>query len=64
MTFWTKKNWSFKTGDHLKMFNTYEIFYDRTRKKRPFNTSDCLIEVITWAGLTVDVLINWLVTRS
>ena len=37
----------------LKRFNSYDIFYDRTRKKCPFNTGDCLIEVTTWAGLTV-----------
>ena len=37
------------------MFNSYEIFYDRTRKMWPFNTGDCLIEVTTWAGLTVTV---------
>ena len=24
-----------------------------TRKKLPFNTGDCLIEVTTWTGLTV-----------
>ena len=28
-------------------------FYYSTRKKRPFNTGDCLTEVTTWAGLTV-----------
>jgi hypothetical protein len=36
-----------------KSFNSYEIFYDSTRKRWPFNTGDCLIEVPTWAGLTV-----------
>ena len=36
----------------LKRFNSYEIFYDRTRKMGPFNTGDCLIEVTAWAGLT------------
>ena len=36
-----------------KRFNSYEIFYDRTRKRWPFNTGDCLIEVTAWAGLTV-----------
>ena len=29
------------------------MFYDRTRKSRPFNTGDCIIEVTTWPGLTV-----------
>jgi predicted nucleic acid-binding protein len=37
----------------LKRFKSYVIFYDRTRKGGPFNISDCLIEVTTWAGLTV-----------
>jgi hypothetical protein len=27
---------------------------DRTRKRWPFNTGDCLIEVTAWAGLTVN----------
>jgi hypothetical protein len=26
-------------------FNSYEMFYDRTRKGRPFNACDFLIEV-------------------
>ena len=30
-----------------------KFFYDRTRKRWPFNTVDCLIEVTAWAGLTV-----------
>jgi hypothetical protein len=29
-------------------FNSYEIFYNRTSKRWPFNTGDCLIEVTTW----------------
>jgi hypothetical protein len=33
--------------------NWYEIFYDRTRVMGPFNAGDYLIEVTTWAGLTV-----------
>ena len=32
-------------------FNSYEIFYDSTRKMWPFNTGDYLIEVTPWAGL-------------
>ena len=35
------------------MFKSYEIFYERTRKRGPFNTGDYLIEVTAWAGLTV-----------
>ena len=27
--------------------------FTMTRKKWPFNTGDCLIEVTSWAGLTV-----------
>jgi hypothetical protein len=34
-------------------FSWHEIFYDRTRKGWAFNTSDCLIEVTSWADLTV-----------
>jgi len=45
--------WSYKTGDLLKEVNSYEIFYDRTRIRWPFNTGDCLIEVTVLAGLTV-----------
>ena len=37
----------------LKRFNSYEIFYNRIRKRWPFNTGDCLIEVTRWTGLTV-----------
>ena len=42
-----------------KRFNSYEIFYDGTRKGCHFNTDDCLIEVTSWAGLTtrnIDIL--------
>jgi hypothetical protein len=35
----------------LKRLNSYEIFY-MTRKRCPFNTGSCLIEVTTCAGLT------------
>jgi hypothetical protein len=35
------------------LFISYEIFYDRTRKSWPFLTDGCLIEMTTWAGLTV-----------
>ena len=41
--------------------NSYEIFYHRTRKGWPFNTGDCLIEVTTWAGLTVHIFVSSLV---
>ena len=38
-----------------KRLNSYELFYDRTRKGWPFNTGDCLIELTTgqaWQYLT------------
>jgi hypothetical protein len=28
-----------------KRFNSYEMLYDRTRKRWPFNIGDCLIKV-------------------
>jgi len=37
----------------LRELPCYKMFYDRKRKCCPFNTGDCLIEVTTWAGLTV-----------
>jgi len=50
---WDKKKWPYKTDDSYKRFNSYEIFSDKTRKMWPFNTGYCLIEVTSWAGLTV-----------
>ena len=41
-----------------KRFNSYEVFYDRTRKRWPFNTGVCLIEVAVWVGLTVFLCSN------
>jgi hypothetical protein len=41
-----------------KRLNSYEIYYDKTRKKWPLNTGDCLIEVTSWAGLIV-LVYNW-----
>jgi hypothetical protein len=38
-------------------FNSYEIFYERTRKRGRLYTGDCLIEVTAWVGFTV-YLIN------
>ena len=32
------------------MLNSYEIFYDKTRKMYNYNTVDCFIEVTTWTG--------------
>jgi hypothetical protein len=37
----------------LKRFKFIWIFHDRKKTRWPFNTGDCLIEVTTWAGLTV-----------
>ena len=53
---WDKEKVAYKTGDLLKevqFIYIYENFYDRSRKIRPLNTGDCLIEVTAWAGLTV-----------
>ena len=50
--FWKKKQWLYKTGDLLKEV-PFEIVYDRTSQKWPFDRGDCLIEVTAWAGLTV-----------
>jgi hypothetical protein len=43
----------------ILLLHSHKMFYDRTWKKWPFNTSDCLIEVTVWAGLTVIVLSLW-----
>ena len=44
----------YKTCDLLKGFNSYEIFYDRTRQSWLLNTSECLIlEVTAWEDLTI-----------
>ena len=37
----------------LKRFKSYEIFYDRTRKRRPLKQLTALSEVTAWADLTV-----------
>ena len=42
-----------RKSDFLKMFNSYDIFYDRTRKCDHLNGGNYLIEVTTWAGLTI-----------
>ena len=31
--FGTMKKWPYKTGDLLKRLNSYEIFYDRTKRR-------------------------------
>jgi hypothetical protein len=41
--------------EQKKWINTYENFYDRTRKRWHFDTSDYLIEVSAWAVLTVHI---------
>jgi hypothetical protein len=38
--------------------NSYEIFYDRTRKMWPFNTGDFFIEVTARAGVIVYTIIS------
>ena len=54
------KKWSFKTGDLLSDFNSYEIVYDRTREMLPFNAGDCLKEVTSWFGCMCVVGISML----
>jgi hypothetical protein len=53
MTFRTMKKWPYKTGDLFKEVQVIWIFHDRKKTRWPFNTGDCLIEVTTWAGLTI-----------
>ena len=48
-----RKKWSSKTGDPLKKAQFIRSFNDRTRKRWPLNTGDCLLEVTSWEGLTV-----------
>jgi hypothetical protein len=36
---------SIKSNLPIKRFNSYEILYDGTRKRLPFNTGDCLIVI-------------------
>jgi hypothetical protein len=45
-----KEKLAFNTDDLLKRFNSYEICYDRTRKRWPFNKGDFLIEATTLVG--------------
>ena len=67
--FGIKKKWSFKMGDLFfyikKKLNSYEIVYDRTKKKRSFKTGDCLIKVTAWVGLTVNEfeLVLWCIVH-
>ena len=46
-----------------KRFNSFEIFYDRTIKRWPFNACDCLIKMTTWEVLTaftcLHICWNW-----
>jgi hypothetical protein len=49
---WDKDGWSFNKCDIVeKRFNW--LLYDRTRNKCSFQTGHRLIEVTTWAGLTI-----------
>jgi hypothetical protein len=47
-----------------KRFILYEIFYGSTRKRWPFNTGDCLIEVPPLAGLTVFLIACFYCTNT
>ena len=48
-----RKNVLIRQVTSLNRFRSYDLFNDRTRKRRPFNTGDCLIEMTAWAGWTV-----------
>ena len=49
----TEKSGLLRQVTSQKRVNSHESFYDKIRKKWPFNTGDCLIEVTSLAGLTV-----------
>jgi hypothetical protein len=48
-----RKNVLIRQVTSLNRFRSYDLFNERTRKRRPFNTGDCLIEMTAWAGWTV-----------
>ena len=48
-----RKNVLIRQVTSLNRFRSYDLFNERTRKRRPFNTADCLIEMTAWAGWTV-----------
>jgi hypothetical protein len=58
------KDFYFQIGDLLKKspMHSNEISNYRARKRRPFYTGDCLIEVATWTGLSVNIHIKYLMT--
>ena len=49
---WEKDGWSFNKCDIVEKRFKW-LFYDRTRNICSFQTGDRLIEVTTWAGLTI-----------
>jgi hypothetical protein len=54
---WNKKECSFKIGDLFKAGSIHMKFAMTTRKRWPYNTDDCLIEVTAGTGLTVSDLL-------
>jgi hypothetical protein len=51
-----RKIFSFKTGDLLKKGLIHRIFFITGKEIGDLcNKGDCLIEVISWAGLTVHI---------
>jgi hypothetical protein len=42
-----------RNSDFLRqVIPSFDFSYDRTRKRLPFNTGDCLIEMTAWTSLT------------
>jgi hypothetical protein len=37
-----------------------QSFLRQDKKRRPFNTNDCLIEVTAWGGSTADIYIQYI----
>ena len=55
---WSKEKVTSEDRWPLKRDSIYMKFSDRTRKRWPFNTGDCLLEVTALAGLTVSTFTN------
>ena len=48
-----------RNSDFLRqVIPSFDFSYDRTRKRWPFNTGDCLIEMTAWTSLTVILIWN------
>jgi hypothetical protein len=59
VTFGEKKSELIKQVTSQKRLNSYEIIYDRTRKKWPFNTGDCM-DRCNCISKIYPVNVNWL----